>query len=136
MKRYEFIAKERVNHTVERLCRVMKVSPDAFYKWRAGKSYQLGERKRELAEKVKTVFYFHRRRYGARRIAAQLQAEGVAVGRRQVGSLLRDQNLQAIRPRRFTPRTTDSKHGFGYSENLLKDRNNAPTDKGEVVVGV
>ena len=119
MKRYEFIAKERVNHTVERLCRVMKVSPDAFYKWRAGKSYQLGER-----------------RYGARRIAAQLQAEGVAVGRRQVGSLLRDQNLQAIRPRRFTPRTTDSKHGFGYSENLLKDRNNAPTDKGEVVVGV
>jgi len=113
----------------------MKVSPDAFYKWRAGKSYQPGERKRKLAEKVKTVFYFHRQRYGARRIAAQLQAEGVAVGRRQVGRLLREENLQAIRPRRFMPRTTDSKHGFGYSENLLKDKTNAPTDKGEVVVG-
>ena len=113
----------------------MKVSPDAFHRWRAGKTYRLSERKRELAEQVKTAFYFHKRRYGARRIAAQLQAEGVSVGRRQVGRLLKAQNLQAIRPRRYRPRTTDAKHGFGFSENLLKNGKNIPKNKGEVLVG-
>jgi hypothetical protein len=39
----------------------MKVSEDAFYAWRAGRTYQLSPQKSELAAAVKTVFYLHRR---------------------------------------------------------------------------
>lgn len=92
------------------LCRVLKASEAAFYAWRKGKTYQLSWQKRQLAEAVKEVFYLHRRRYGARRISAALNASGLAVGRRLAGSLMRKQSLTAICPKRFKPRTTDSKH--------------------------
>lgn len=117
------------------LCRVMKLSESSFYAWQAGRSYRQSEKRTELAASVKEVFYLHRRRYGARRISAELKAEGVAVGRRLAGSLMRDQSLTAIRPKRYVPRTTDSKHDFGYSPNLLRDPLNKETGIGQVLVG-
>lgn len=62
-------------------------------------------------------------------------AEGVAVGRRLAGTLMKRQNLTAIRAKRFVPQTTDSKHGFGYRPNLLKNTTNTPSEKGAVLVG-
>lgn len=119
---------------MSRLCRVLKVGEAAFYAWRVGKTYRLSKQKRELAEAVKKVFYLHRRRYGARRISAELKASGLAVGRRLAGSLMRKQSLTAICPKRFKPRTTDSKHNFGYNRNLLKAAGE-PQNKGQVIVG-
>ncbi len=87
-----------------------------------------------MAQAVKEVFYLHRRRYGARRISAELKADGLTVGRRLAGSLMRKQSLTAICPKRFVPRTTDSKHDFGYSPNLLKAAGE-PQEKGQVIVG-
>lgn len=113
----------------------MKVSEDAFYAWRAGKTYQPNEKKRKLAEQVKAVFLSHRRRYGARRIAVELRAEGVEVGRRLASTLMKAQNLTAICPKRFVPRTTDAKHRFGYSGNLLGDPANEAAGQAEVIVG-
>lgn len=113
----------------------MKVSEDAFYAWRKGKTYQLSRKKSALATRVKEVFYLHRRRYGARRISAELKAGGLLVGRRLAGSLMKRQSLTAIRPKRFRPRTTDSTHDFGYSPNLLLDRLNEPLKAGQVIVG-
>lgn len=113
----------------------MKVSEDAFYAWRRGKTYQPGEKKQKLAAAVKEVFYLHRRRYGARRISAELKASGLAVGRRLAGSLMKAQTLTAIRPRAFVPRTTDSGHDFGFSLNLLRNPVNEPAGQGEVMVG-
>ena len=88
--------------------------------------------RRELGGAVKEVFYWHRRRYGARRIFAELKGAGVAVGHRLAGSLMKEQSLTAIAPKRFVPRTTDSKHNFGFSPNLLRDPLNEPTGQGEV----
>ena len=110
------------------------MSEAAYYAWRGGKTYRLSWKKNELAEAVKEVFYLHRRRYGARRISAELKADGRAVGRRLAGSLMRKQSLTAICPKRFKPRTTDSSHEFGYSPNLLK-ATDEPQEKGQVIVG-
>lgn len=133
--RYEFIDKEKINHSIERLCRALKVSEDAFYAWRRGKTYQLSPPKSELADRVKEVFYLHRRRYGARRVSAELKDQGLAVGRRLAGSLMKAQGLTAIAPKRFVPRTTDSKHDFGFSSNLLREAANEPTAAGLCLVG-
>jgi len=72
---------------------------------------------------------------GARRISAELKAAGVAVGRRLTGSLMREQSLTAIAPKRFVPRTTDSKHNFGFSPNLLREPTGEPVGPGQVIVG-
>jgi transposase InsO family protein len=114
---------------------MMKSSEAAYYAWQQGRSYRSSEKRSVLAASVKEVFYLHRRRYGARRISAELKAEGVAVGRRLAGTLMKEQTLTAIRPKRYVPKTTDSKHAFGYSPNLLRDRLNEATGRGEVLVG-
>jgi len=36
--------------------------------------------------------------------------------------LTRELELEAIQPRRFAPRTTDSRHGQGMSPNLILER--------------
>ncbi len=113
----------------------MKSSEAAYYAWQQGRSYQSSEKRSVLAASVKEVFYLHRRRYGARRISAELKAEGIAVGRRLAGTLMKEQTLTAIRPKQYVPKTTDSKHAFGYSPNLLRDRLNEATGRGEVLVG-
>ena len=61
----------------------------------------------------------NRRRYGSRRVQKALQEQGVEVGRHQVRRLMKRQNWQAIQPRSFVPRTTDSSHGLRACPNLL-----------------
>jgi len=84
----------------------------------------------EEAERVKDCFWKNSRRYGSRRIAADL-----GMGRFLVRRLMREQNLVAIQPRSFRPQTTDSGHGLLASPNLLKDASNQPKSWGECVVG-
>ena len=117
------------------VCRVMCVSLSAYYAYRSGKSHILSAAKEALAKQVEAAFYLHRRRYGARRITAELNAQGSTVGRFQVRSLMRRQSLRAIAPQRFTPRTTDSRHTVAPSPNLLLDAANAAQKPREVIVG-
>jgi len=108
----------------------MKVNRSAYYAYSRGKTYRESPLKRDCAATVKACFNEHRRRYGTRRIAAQLK-----IGRSTVRRIMRRENLRAIQPKSFKPQTTDSKHGLPICANLLQDGTNAPTGKGEVFVG-
>nr|MBA3572057.1 IS3 family transposase [Pyrinomonadaceae bacterium] len=133
--RYRFIDGEKPLFPLGLLCRVMRVSKSGYYLYARGKSYVLSVPKARLAEQVKETFYLHRRRYGARRIAAELRAEGNCIGRAAVRTLMRRQNLRAIQPRRFVPRTTDSRHTIEPSPNLLLELENAAQRPRDVIVG-
>jgi transposase InsO family protein len=121
-------------YPIERLCQCLNVSKSAFYAYRVGQTYQPSEQQRKLTQAVKELFYDHERRYGSRRLVLDLQEQGFEVGRHQLRKLMRDNQLQAIQPRSFVPRTTNSNHAGPYSPNLLLDRP-APTRPGEVLVG-
>lgn len=133
--RYRFIAAERADYPVRILCRVMRVLMSAYHAYASGKTYVLSSRRATLAAQVKETFYLHRRRYGARRIAAHLKVQGHRAGRCAVRRLMQRQGLQAIRPRSFVPRTTDSRHGIAPAPNLLLDARNAPQKPRAVIVG-
>jgi transposase InsO family protein len=108
----------------------MRVARSCYYAYlRASGAGASGEKVNEAA-RVKDCFYFHRRRYGSRRIAKELK-----MGRFLVQRLFKQQCLKAIQPRSFVPRTTDSSHGGRISPNLLKDEAGKIKQPGEVVVG-
>ncbi|WP_373514442.1 IS3 family transposase [Persicitalea sp.] len=50
---------------------------------------------------VERVFGEHKRRYGSRRITAELCEQGYAIGRHQVRSLMRNSGLRPIQPKSF-----------------------------------
>ena len=103
------------------LCQTLDVSRSAYYAWRQAEP---GARQRDdnrLRPLIRSIFWEHKRRYGARRIAVELAARNEPCGRRRVARLMADMGLVAIQPRSFKPRTTDSRHTLGYSPNLLID---------------
>jgi transposase InsO family protein len=108
----------------------MKVNRSAYYAYARGDTYRESPLKRDCAAAVKACFNEHRRRYGTRRIAAELK-----VGRAAVCRIMRREKLRAIAPKRFKPQTTDSKHGLPVRANLLRSGANAPAAQGEVFVG-
>jgi len=131
---YKVVNVLSAEYAVRSLCLVLSICFSSFYTWKRGQSYCMSSTKTALADGVKTVFGEHRRRYGARRVSKELQAQGLAIGRHQTTTLMQQQNLVAIQPKRFVPKTTNSNHCLGRSPNLLLDRA-APSRPGEVLVG-
>jgi heme oxygenase len=54
------------------VCDVLHVSRSAYYAWRTAGPSIREQNDSELAPLVRTLFWKHRRRYGARRIASDL----------------------------------------------------------------
>ncbi len=101
------------------MCDALDVSRAGYYAWRSEIETARAQRDRELMPLIRHIFWKHKRRYGARRIAVELQAAGEPCGVDRVAKLLKSQGLKAIAPKSFKPKTTDSKHTLGYSPNLL-----------------
>ncbi len=107
---------------VDSLCSVLAVSRTAYYRYLRGESYQPTQDQRKYQQLVEQVFVQHKRRYGSRRITAELNEQGYLIGRHQVRTLMKAAGLQSIQPKSFVPRTTNSTHGKGYWPNLLLDQ--------------
>jgi transposase InsO family protein len=112
---------------IESVCSALSVSRSAYYAWRQGEPVARRLEDNRLRPQVRDIFWQHKRRYGARRIAKELHARGVSCSRRRVGRLLEEMGLCAIQPKTFKPRTTESRHRLGYNENLIA---NAPGPTG------
>ncbi len=118
---------------IESLCQSLGVSRSGWYDWQAATPSAQRLEDNQLRPLIRKIFLDHRRRYGARRIAAELAAQNLNVSRRRIRRLMDEQQLKAIQPRSFKPRTTDSRHKLGYSPNLLIDAP-PPTDINQVWV--
>jgi len=104
---------------VAALCEALGVSRAAYYRYLSGQTYQPSEHKQKQIKAVEDAFWDHKRRYGSRRLVVELEELNEPIGRHRVRSLMREQDLKAIQPRSFVPRTTDSRHGKWVCDNLL-----------------
>ena len=103
--------------SIERMCQLAQVSRAGFYR-------SLQERlpvkeEMEVRSTIQQIVLEHRRRYGYRRVTAELRRRGMLVNHKRVARLMRDDNLLAVQPRVFVV-TTDSKHEFEVYLNLAK----------------
>ena len=101
------------------VCDVLGISRSAYYAYKQGQTYVLRGDKKQISIEVNRVFNEHLRRYGSRRIVAELQDEGLKVGRYVVRQRMKEQGLRAIQPRSFVPKTTQTDPLLRRSDNLL-----------------
>ena len=66
---------------------------------------------------IQTIFAGHKRRYGYRRVSAELRRRGMPVNHKRVARLMREDNLLAVQPKSFV-HTTDSDHELEVHLNL------------------
>jgi len=121
--------------SITALCRVLGVSRSAYYAYLKNDTYVLRGAKLQTSEAIKEIFDFHKRRYGWRRIQDDLRDRGMEAGRYQIRSRMREQDLIAIQPKSFVPKTTQSNPHLRRSPNLLLEENNLPTAPNQVIIG-
>lgn len=107
---------------IQLLCEVLEASRSCYYAWKSCQTYQVTDKNKTMEEQVVDVFRQHKRRYGTRRIVAELRNQGVKLSQYKARKLLHRNGLKAIQPRSFIPRTTNSRHPYLISPNLLKER--------------
>lgn len=101
--------------SIERMCYLAQVSRAGFYRSLAEKAP--AEEDVEVRAAIQKIAIEHRRRYGYRRITAELRRQGMQVNRKRVARIMREDNLLAIQPRAFMV-TTDSRHELEVYLNL------------------
>lgn len=99
------------------MCDLLKVSRNGYYRW-----LKYGERKEDsdLVKYVKDIFESVFKTYGTRRIKKVLELQyGWIVSRRRIARVMRKEGLKAGSKQRFRIQTTNSKHNYPVSPNLL-----------------
>lgn len=103
------------NLSIERMCQLAQVSRAGFY--RSLQQSQPLKEAMEVRSAIQQIALEHRRRYGYRRVTAELRRRGMFVNHKRVSRLMREDNLLAVQPRAFVV-TTDSRHEFEVYLNL------------------
>jgi putative transposase len=101
--------------SIERMCQLASVSRRGFY--RSLQERRPAEAEMEVRSVIQQIFLEHRRRYGYRRVTAELHRRGMAVNHKHVARIMREDDLLAIQPKRFVV-TTNSRHKWEIYLNL------------------
>jgi putative transposase len=103
--------------SIERMCQLAQVSRAGFYRSLQGRAP--AQEDMEVRSTIQTIAVEHRRRYGYRRITAELRRRGMLVNHKRVARIMREDNLLAVQPRSFVV-TTDSAHELEVFLNLAR----------------
>jgi len=100
---------------IERMCQLVPVSRRSFY--RSLKEKRPVEEETEVRSVIQQIALEHRRRYGYRRITAELRRRGMQVNHKRVVRIMREDNLLGLQPKCFKV-TTNSNHKLEIYLNL------------------
>ncbi len=107
------------------MCRVLSVSRSGFYAWLKRPVSRREQRRVLVGQAVEEAYASFKKRYGAPRLTAELNAQGIACSLNHVAALLRERGLRARNGKGFRYRhRTEAKHNA--CENLLRRHFSAP----------
>jgi putative transposase len=119
---FGFIAAEKANHSVKRMCGVLGVSRAGFYAWLGREPSSRAREDERLTGRIREIHKENREVYGSPRIHAELRlADGVRVGRKRVERLMRAARISGLQVKK-KGRTTISVPGVRVCDDLV-DRN-------------
>jgi putative transposase len=89
------------------MCYLAGVSRAGYYRW--WEEQEPDQAEMELRMSIQQIALAHHRRYGYRRVTEDLHRRGMMINHKRVSRIMREDNLLAIRYRKFIL-TTDSQH--------------------------
>ncbi|WP_286406190.1 IS3 family transposase [Myroides marinus] len=104
-----------------KMCKVLGVSSSSYYHWKRSPKSLREQKKQELKQVVKDVYFEFKQRYGSPRISAELKARGYKISEPTVAKYMKELGLRSKLAKKFKV-TTDSKHNYLVVENILERR--------------
>ena len=122
---FAWIAAEKAELPITRLCRTLHVSPSGFYASRARPESTHARDDRRLRVLVRASFAESKQRYGSPRVHEDLLEQHEHVSRKRVVRLMQEAGLQARLRKRYKV-TTMSDHDQPVAANLLDATSRRP----------
>jgi transposase InsO family protein len=110
---------QQTGGSIRQVCTVLGGARSSFYHATLPTATQAADA--GLGELIETLFRQHRRRYGYRRLVAELADRGVTCAPARVRRLMAQRGLRALQPKNFVPKTSDGR-ADKPSPNLLLDQ--------------
>ena len=99
--RFKLIDAAKKEFPVQRLCKVLGVSPSGYFAWKERPACRRQCDDMVLLAHVRSAFALSGGTYGSPRMTYELRDNGLAIGRRRVARLMRENGLRARQKRRF-----------------------------------
>ena len=111
--------------SVEKMCKVLKVSRSGYYNWLARKPSARQIDNQDILQLIREIHKESKGRYGSPKITRELCKRGIQVSRPRVARLMKAAGIRSVVHRKFRIKTTDSSHHYLISKNQL-DRKFTP----------
>jgi putative transposase len=92
-------------HPIATMCRALEVSASGYYAWLKRPPSARARADAELSKRIAEIHHHSRATYGAPRIHAELQEQGLRVGGKRVARLLRAAGLRGVSRRQWISTT-------------------------------
>lgn len=110
------------------MCKVLDIKRSSYYAWLKRPPSERKIRNEKIVTEIKRIHKESYGTYGARRVKAQLNAEGIECGKNRVSKLMKENNISSKITRKFKA-TTYSNHNYNVAPNLLKQNFNVDAPK-------
>lgn len=130
--KYRFIKNHEYLFPIEKMCKVLEVGSSGYFKWKNKPVSNRALMKNEITQKITSIYFASKQRYGSPRITTELNALGYKISRITVAKHMRELGLRSKLSKKFKV-TTDSKHNYLVVENVL-DRGFTVADPSRVWV--
>jgi putative transposase len=109
VKTFRLVDEEREHHAVSLLCSVLRVTRQGYYAWRRREATPGPRRQADAVYcgAIMRLYTKSRETYGAPRITARLRIEeGIRIGQKRAGRLMRELGIKGVSYGKKHPRTT------------------------------
>ena len=100
------------------MCKVLKISQSSYFRWKKCPFSVRFHKKEELKQRILTIYFDSKQRYGSPRITAELNNLGFKISRITVSKYMRELGIRSKLSKKFKIKT-DSKHNYLVVENIL-----------------
>lgn len=107
------------DYPVQRICEVLEVSESGYYAWLKRDPSPRQQANAQLSAHITALWKRFKGIYGAPRIHAELQDQGVRVGKNRIAKLMQKLGLQGKGGRKRRPRTTQTNPHHAVAPNIL-----------------
>ena len=115
---YIFIKNNEKIFPIEKMCKVLQVSQRSYYQWKSGSVSDRKQRAELVKEKITSIYFDSKQRYGSPRMTAELASLGDKLSRITVAKYMNQLGLRSKLSKKFKV-TTNSKHKYLIVPNIL-----------------
>ena len=79
--KYRFIKNHEYLFPIKKMCKVLEIGSSGYYKWKNNSICNRTLKKNEINQKITSIYFASKQRYGSPRITIELNALGYTISR-------------------------------------------------------